>query len=137
GEAVAPVFRARRDVGEASAVAALRQHLTLLPIADHIAISGIDDGRPLARQDGIGPGLGRDVAISADRCLPLGLDQPRQAPGARRGPACLDRSLDRTRTLRLWEQEIRSHRASREGADEEEGTAHRLIDGAVMSPPLA
>src|SRR5262245_16559596 len=90
GIAVAAVLLARRIIGEAPPIAALRQLLSLPPVAHEIAVSRVLDGRLLAPDDGVGHIVGRGIAIDAAQPLCLVLHQARLPLREGLRPAALD-----------------------------------------------
>ena len=95
GVAIAAVGPARRIVGEAQAVARLRDPLALLPVADELAVGRIFDRGLLALLDRLGHGLRRQVVVRRALLHRLVLHRGAAASRpARSGTRRLDRGID-------------------------------------------
>src|SRR6185295_1178697 len=99
GVAVTAVLLARRVVGEAPPVAALRQLLALPPVTRQLPIGRVLDGGLLAGQDRICDVVGWRIALLAAQLLRLVLHEPLAPFGRGPRPAALDRGLDGGRAV--------------------------------------
>src|SRR5690606_2203538 len=145
GVAVAAVLTTGRVVRKAQAVARLRQLLALLPIAEKLAVGGIDDLPPLALHDGFCHCVGRLITTLGAFLHRLVLGEPLLPLGRRALPAFLYRLLDPYGVDRRLVLGVGCSTSCQADDNESDETfshdtpplVQRLRPGADISPPLA